>query len=682
MTLRIYDSTGKEIFKQTGGVPLQMLNSSYSAQQLFSADEKHLMIKEFLARVNGEDSSRLRIFSTANFSLEVDIRFTEAASDVLTSRTAFFSRDSKSFFYTTVNTDNPGRKMVLRRCSLDRGGMTKISETRLCADPACQLTLGLHTIKLSRDESSVTFSGIVNTNPPAQPPNFVQVVRCVNASSETVQWYMDLPAINMIRKILYFKDMIGLQLDVEIDFVKLTNNQFENFMSLNPITDLHSLTFSNLYFSADRSTGIPVYYERTGNANLISFRVGTRSFGRNFFDLEFNRPDQIIERIPHGDKVSHDQFSSTVLKRAASITNRADAFNANDLPDISLVSTGYVGEDFKMQLAIKTPNPAKYLRIVVNGNIEQKEIPSEAGKVPSGSFRYNLYERLTSGENRFEISVVDDHNKESIPLTIVQNEFNLQKKPALHALVIAVGDYQDTSLNLKWVVNDGHTMADLLSHHMGDTFFSHIYVDSLFDASATAGSVSQWLKKMASTQPEDYVVVYFSGHGVLDVQKKLRLIPNNASFSEPYDGAIDYQGVLDGLDALPARQKLFLIDACHSGNFDLDHPFIQASRTTSFDFLQNMFTFSQAGKGTFVFTSCQGKAVVQDREASGSDQNGPFVAALREALAEGRASEDDLGKLWLSDLFRYVRERTPILAGRAQYPDLKVDNAGINWRLK
>lgn len=95
---------------------------------------------------------------------------------------------------------------------------------------------------------------------------------------------------------------------------------------------------------------------------------------------------------------------------------------------------------------------------------------------------------------------------------------------------------------------------------------------------------------------------------------------------------IDFGKLLTAMDAVPARQKLLLIDACHSG--DLDKKNIvstkentkDSSRTidstsaknvtlkfknkneNAFEAMQKLFSFSEKGNGTIVFSAFWGYA--------------------------------------------------------------------------
>jgi|GEM_PF-4475935 len=673
MTLRIYDSTGKRIFSETGCMPLQMLNTPYSAQQLFSPDERHMLIREFLGRVANEDSFRIRVFNTANFQPELDLRYTEMAADALPSCRAFFSKDSKRVYFTALD-HNPWPRTVLYKYALDGNPAFKIEEATLCFDQTCRVPVSVNRIGYWKGETAILFTGLVNTSAFAAQPNYIQVVRCLDATTHAPLWFMNLPFTPVLRKVLRFNNFLGVQYDNAINFWKIQDNRFVGFLSLTPITNTASAAFSNLYLSSDPASPVPIYYEQSGNESLISFRMGNRSFGRSYFDLTFNRPDLIIDRIPGSDSAYKNIYYQAVLKRSAKITNPIQGFNPDDIPEIKLLSTGYERQRFRIRLAMKSRYPLRRLRVTVNGSPEEAELDGGHGLQPAadGYIHYDRYETLTNAENRIRLSVIDDHQQESLPLNVIQNDFRPIKKPVLHVLVVSVRHY-DNGEELVAALQKGRTMAALFQEPR-DTLFAARQVDTLFEQNATEARVLAWMDHLKETGPQDYVIVFFIGHGKLDAQWKLHLLTANALFKPPYSQSIDYEALLDHLDSLPARQRLFLIDACESGDFDQQERQASHFSKTWFDYMQEMFTFSQSGKGSYVFTSCNGRQNSYDRDY--------FERAISEGLHDNLASPDGSGRIWINDLFRYVIPRTNALSENTELPDLKLLNPDNNWRIK
>ena len=679
--VRIYDSTGKQLFTQTGFLALQMMNLS-SHQQIFSSDERHLLIKEIVERRGTEDSCRLRIFNTNGFSLEADIRFAEESTDPRMNQTAFFSKDGSLFYHTALRRQDSIKTTFFVRYRLERNRFIKTGETRLCVNEACQLPVSVGSIAFSPDDSTIIYGGMVKTNPAWLLPNYVQVLRCINAADGETKWKMNMLPDKVLRRVLNFKHFIGLQFDDFIDFYNFDNGGYK-FLTLTPICNLHNGNLSVLYTSEDK-LGPTFYYDLSGNESLVGFRVGTLPLGRYYGELAYNRPDKIIDRIPEGDTNYRNMYHRAWLKRAERLFNAQQGFNMQNTAELSLVTTSYERGNFKIRFTINQGYPLKYLHILINGNSERRDITAESRRANMhNTFNYELTTPLSFGENRIRLTVIDTMGRESLPLALVQNEYGDVKKPNLHLLVLSVGKYKDARANVSWVVPDGRAMADIFGHHLTDGLFRTTEIDTLFNEQVTEANVYAWIEKHAAVSPNDYVILFFSGHGHLDSLSQLKLMTSEVSFKEPYAKTIDYSSLLDKLESLPARQKLFIIDACYSG--DLDKKILQGDKLNQddFDFMQDMFTFSQIGSGTFVYTSCKGIAsALGPGTTNPEDYYSPFLSAMREALVDNKASADRYGRIRINDFFRFVTTRTWDLSRHTQKPDLKLDNTEANWRIK
>src|SRR5690606_12446955 len=59
-----------------------------------------------------------------------------------------------------------------------------------------------------------------------------------------------------------------------------------------------------------------------------------------------------------------------------------------------------------------------------------------------------------------------------------------------------------------------------------------------------------------------------SGHGLLNNDFDYFLSTYDVDFNNPQNKGLPYEMLEDLLDSIPARNKLLLIDACHSGEVD------------------------------------------------------------------------------------------------------------------
>lgn len=681
MDLSVHDSTGRVLFRTKGNLFGQTLLTSYVSQQLFSNDGQHMLIREALSRSFGKDYCRLRIYKTINFHLEADISYHECPDDrVVFNTNSLFSSDSKSFFFAAREELESGPVTVLYRYVLSDSAAIPVQAIPVCGDSTCHLPFSVGLLNPSPDGTAMYYAGILNTNPSGMSPKYTQIVGCIDLSSRTTRWRMNLSAKNTVYRILSFDKYLSLQFEDYLDFFKVDNTGCQQFLEVTPMVNNITGEATNFYLSSDPVQSAMAYYERTGNEDILSFRKNEHSIRRSYFDQAFNRPDTILGLIPGSDSSCLHQFTAAIQKREKRL-----AFNPADLdfarlPELKIVSAGYVNSKFTMQLSVHSSVPIEKVEITVNGNhtISYFDSTDTVGPALSrnGLGYFGISLNLASGKNKIQCSVTDKDGREGLPVTMIQNELlSGRHKPKLHALILSVGTYKNRT-PLWWSLKDGRDMADLFANHLSDTNFSLIDVDTLFDNQVTRARVEVWLDQQKSTNVDDYVVIFYNGHGFLDEQKNLLLTNPETELKPPYTHALEFQSILDAMDALPARQKLILVDACNSGDLDKDND------KSTFQFLKRRFTFTQQGSGTFVYAASSGFDQSGQPDKDDALQNDFFTAAIKSALIDHAASHDRYGRIFVNDLFRYVTPKTYQLSGKTQTPDLRTTNADNNWQLK
>ena len=64
------------------------------------------------------------------------------------------------------------------------------------------------------------------------------------------------------------------------------------------------------------------------------------------------------------------------------------------------------------------------------------------------------------------------------------------------------------------------------------------------------------------------MIISYSGHGLLSKDYDYFLSTYSINFKNPAENGLPYDELENLLDSIPARKKLMLIDACHSGEVD------------------------------------------------------------------------------------------------------------------
>ena len=216
-----------------------------------------------------------------------------------------------------------------------------------------------------------------------------------------------------------------------------------------------------------------------------------------------------------------------------------------------------------------------------------------------------------------------------------------------YALIIGNDRYDDPKLaQLKTPAADSQALARIL----GDAsigFFDEVM--PLINQSETKvrRAISQFL---AGKKPDDLVLLYFSGHGVLDDRGRLYLALKDTLVSLLKATSIPSSFIADEMDSCRSRRQILVLDCCHSGAFARGTKGEQKAITEN--------TFEGSGFGRVVLTASdstqyalEGDQVIKQSELS------LFTHFLLEGLKTGEADTNHDGQVSLDEWYDYTYTR-------------------------
>jgi hypothetical protein len=212
------------------------------------------------------------------------------------------------------------------------------------------------------------------------------------------------------------------------------------------------------------------------------------------------------------------------------------------------------------------------------------------------------------------------------------------------ALIVASSHYADTTLTqLQAPARDAASLAAVL----GAEAIGGFHVETLADRPAQ--TVMQEIETFFDGRKrDDLVLLYFSGHGILDEGARLYFATTDTRVDRPRSTAVPAAFVNDVMSECRSRRQVLVLDCCNSGSFARG---IKAGG--------NIGTAQRfEGRGRVVITASD--AIQYAFEAGGIDDDvteSVFTHVLVHGLRTGKADLNGDGYVSLDELYDYVYGR-------------------------
>jgi WD40 repeat protein len=463
------------------------------------------------------------------------------------------------------------------------------------------------------------------------------------------------------------------------------------------------------------------YYFAPKNAlDAIGFKQGINFYPLEQFDLRFNRPDIVLSALKNPDTTLIKMYRNAYEKRLKKSGFNDQMFTAEwHTPDLEILNTdelGYTTDNSQIDLKISGTDSRYNLDRI---NVWVNDVPLYGTNGISlraesaDSVVKTLKVPLSSGNNRIQVSCMNEKGVESLKRS-VDIAFNpvVPVKPNLYVIAMSVSKYQDTRYNLQYAVKDGKDIAALFGPEtIAKDEFGTVHFDTLFNKNATRENFFNIKEKLLATKADDKVVVFVSGHGLLNKDLDFYFATYDIDFSNPESRGISFDDMERLLDSIPARKKLMMMDACHSGEVDKEEPMnfvaqnvekssnitfrgsireynfkgvdsnIAGSGTnlnSSFEVMQELFAGLDKGTGTVVISAAAGKGYALE---SAKWNNGVFTYSIINGLKNKAADKNRDKKVTISELRNYSISQVEILTGGNQKPTARREAVGSDWRI-
>lgn len=471
--------------------------------------------------------------------------------------------------------------------------------------------------------------------------------------------------------------------------------------------EIHSYNSQDGYPSFSVFTPELYYYsEKSGSTELYLCAEDFRIYDINQYDIQFNRPDKVLESMGYADTETIKVYAEAYKKRLRKlgINETSSDFNVG-LPELQ-VSESVLHlsntRDSLIIIPVKVSDSLNYparIQVLINRVpvFGAQGYPIADRKVHTAEFSLPL--ELITGLNEISLSVVNDIGIESYKTNLrvhYQPVDSSIKKPDLYLITIGAGSYLDTAYNLKYAEKDASDIDSFFASQK--QLFRNIYRKQLLNKEVNRDSMAALKQFLSTGRRQDVVVITFAGHGLLSDSFDYYLAAYDMDFSLPQNRGISYASLESVLDGIKHLQKVMFIDACHSGEVDKEELVMNKTasnarptgRGTNIQIKNNhsgmnysklaseLFADLRQGTGTTVVSASGGMELAME---SAEWNNGLFTYCLLKGLKEKKADRNRDGEVWLTELQEYLQAEVAELSGGMQKPTSRIQNLSVDFRL-
>ncbi|MFX0208363.1 MAG: caspase domain-containing protein [Candidatus Hodarchaeota archaeon] len=226
------------------------------------------------------------------------------------------------------------------------------------------------------------------------------------------------------------------------------------------------------------------------------------------------------------------------------------------------------------------------------------------------------------------------------------------------AVIIGIDEYDDEKItNLEGSKNDASDMYEILTRNENFKVEKHHF---LLNGEASCRAIRKAISDLLwKTDPSDFTLFYFSGHGLCDRYSNGYIAPCDVSWDEPLVNGIDMRELKQIFMRSVNERSVMLLDCCHSGittKGDRDKP----STIHVLDVFGELES-EQGGEGKLILASSNAEDIsreIQDCKHTYDDKahcHGIFTYHLLQGLDFGAANET--GDVNIGDLIKYVQKQ-------------------------
>lgn len=472
--------------------------------------------------------------------------------------------------------------------------------------------------------------------------------------------------------------------------------------------------------ASDFVTVTPDQYYRISRRGIggVAFRVNDRLYPFEQFDLRFNRPDIILERLgqtsPQVVKSYRAAYDRRLKKLGFTEAMLGSSFN---LPEVSILTTNVpiTTADATLALRVRSTDAQQPLDRI---NVFVNDVPvfGTAGMAvadrSSRTAEQSVQVPLVPGRNKIQVSVLNQQGAESLKQTVYTTSTAEPPPRDIYVVAIGVSEYRESAYNLRFAAKDAQDLMDAYREGARGFAQGEVHVLDLTNAKATRTGIRQAREWLKQSRVNDLVVVFAAGHGMTDANQNYFFGTHDIDPERPELAGLPYEDFEALVDGIPSLQKVLLIDTCFSGEIEKDEATVvaqvdtqgagtvsmrafkaargvtvvaddgesgNAAQSVSPDIVrvqQELFADLRRGTGAVVISSASGNEYALEGDQW---RNGVFTYALLDGLKNGRADANGDQNITIGELQAHVIEAVRTLTQGGQNPTVRRENLDYDF---
>jgi len=450
------------------------------------------------------------------------------------------------------------------------------------------------------------------------------------------------------------------------------------------------------------------YLASPGVVKKVGFRYAGRVYPFEQFDLKLNRPDIVLEKLGYAKPSLIAAYRKAYEKRLRKMNFTQEMLGDDFLLPEVVLKTADIPASMSERtlrfdvLASDDRHPLDRLNLYVNDVPVHGIAGIDLRSLNTRTHGRTLELTLSTGVNKVQISVLNQQGVESLKETFRITCTAPAVRPDLYVAAIGISDYADDDFDLNYAAKDAGDLSALLQ--VSTETYNTVHVRQILDADATRENILALKDFLMQSNVDDQVVLFLAGHGLLDDHLDYYFATADIDFYDPAGRGLAYEELEGLVDGIPARRKLVLIDACHSGEVDEEETALVAATSvdngtvksrgfkrkqavqkkpalglaSSFELMRDLFADLRRGSGAMVISSASGAEYAFE---SPQWRNGVFTYSLLEGLQSGKADADASGDVRVSELRDYVIARVRNLTEGEQTPTARRENLEYDFRV-